>query len=210
MTDESVDELTREIKQADWSLDLPPDGANAIMRAMRRRERSRRIRTVVAVAVTVASVLGGVTWISISSRPDGAPASHNQSWPSKRTLARLHSFGWVVTRPTASPVVTRREALAQVCGRSSAGGCDKPEVYLLNMRDGYADSANPISRTYWLVALPPAWRPMASCGPATVKHVGPCLSYSVYFEWINATTGSFVEGGSTGVSEKGAPPPPRS
>ena len=215
------DPITEEIREVDWSVDLPTDAAGTVVAGLRRRRTRRRRVAVGLVCVTTAGIMAAVPLLapSVDPRPGRGGAPPAVSGPSAFsqipavTLARLHRVGYVVTPPTSTPKVTEQQAISTtaVCGGQSLAACGEPRAYLVDMRDDFADGPHPVARTYWVFAFPPTWRPMVSCGPAPlpgVKRRGSCESYSVLFEWIDAETGKWAGADLTSVHDTNAPPPP--
>lgn len=209
-----MNQITQQIHEVDWSLDLPANAVASTLHGVRRRRTRRRRVGIGVVGVTVAAIATAVPLLSSSIGAGSDPGVTSAVAPQRNafsqippvTLARLHRAGYVITAPTSSPTVSRQQALETLCHGQSLTACGDPTAYLVNMRDDYAHGTNPVAKTYWVIAFPPEWRPMLSCGPydpsAQSRH-GPCLYYGVIFDWVDARTGAL--GDEDGLSVKVPP-----
>ena len=206
MTDLPVgDPITEQIHAVDWSLEVPGDAPQSMVDALRaRRSRRRKITLGMVTSVAVVGVLALVLGLPSLTRDSAPPVSDYSHIPAI-TLARLHSAGYDIAPPRQSARINGQEALRRACRTKSWAECGKPSAYLVDMKDNYRGGTQPSYRTYWLIAWPPRWMSMISCGPPSqVSHPLGCYTYAVAFTWIDAETGDF--GGYDQLGVKNPPP----
>lgn len=206
-----TDALTEQIQAIDWSLGVPVEAPQSLIDALRaRRSRRRKVAWGAVASVSVVVMLTLVLGARSPSR-SSAPSVSDYSHIPAITLARLHRAGYTIAPPTHSARITGQQALRDACDGKDWVACGMPRAYLVDMKDNYRQGTEPRFQTYWVIAWPPRWTPMISCGPPTqARNPGPCYAYEVSFAWVDPLTGRSVVGWSgIGVSQKNAPPPPQ-